>query len=132
MHENVLPPPPRLKSRISHDMFHLLLFLSAIWHWCMALGGTIKGSKWSARLAASFLSLISVISTKEQNGGYNHSRRCTNTTEATSGGGDHMTCSCGQHCGCNPCTCAKSVVSTKTGKAYCKCGEGCACVSCAA
>ncbi|CAB4321331.1 unnamed protein product [Prunus armeniaca] len=58
--------------------------------------------------------------------------KCTNTTEATSGGGDHMTCSCGQHCGCNPCTCAKSVVSTKTGKAYCKCGEGCACVSCAA
>ncbi|XP_021811471.1 metallothionein-like protein 4B [Prunus avium] len=59
--------------------------------------------------------------------------RCTtNTTEATSGGGDHMTCSCGEHCGCNPCTCAKSVVSTRTGKAYCKCGTGCACVSCAA
>ncbi|XP_050145708.1 metallothionein-like protein 4B [Malus sylvestris] len=55
--------------------------------------------------------------------------KCTTTSDTTSGG-DHMTCSCGEHCSCNPCTCAESVVTA--GKAKCTCGAGCACVSCAA
>ncbi|KAK9944393.1 hypothetical protein M0R45_009964 [Rubus argutus] len=45
---------------------------------------------------------------------------------------DHKKCSCGEHCGCNPCTCAKSAATTGVGKAYCKCGDACTCVSCAA
>ncbi|KAK9944394.1 hypothetical protein M0R45_009965 [Rubus argutus] len=66
-------------------------------------------------------------------GGETCRNSCTLTrTEATSGGDGHLTCSCGDHCGCNPCTCAKSVVSTGVGKAYCKCGDGCTCVSCSA
>ncbi|XP_030486179.2 EC protein I/II-like [Cannabis sativa] len=58
--------------------------------------------------------------------------RCTPGEKVSSGssGDDHIKCSCGQHCGCNPCTCARSVVSTGVGKAYCKCGEGCTCVTC--
>ncbi|PON45030.1 EC metallothionein-like protein [Parasponia andersonii] len=56
--------------------------------------------------------------------------RCRTMETTTGGGDDHITCSCGQHCGCNPCTCARSVVTTGVGKAYCKCGEGCTCVSC--
>ncbi|KAK2984446.1 hypothetical protein RJ640_026933 [Escallonia rubra] len=42
----------------------------------------------------------------------------------------HKECSCGEHCGCNPCTCPKTV--TGTGRASCKCGAGCTCVTCAA
>ncbi|KAF4359666.1 hypothetical protein G4B88_000477 [Cannabis sativa] len=40
--------------------------------------------------------------------------RCTPGEKVSSGssGDDHIKCSCGQHCGCNPCTCARSVVST--------------------
>ncbi|CAK9153902.1 unnamed protein product [Ilex paraguariensis] len=34
----------------------------------------------------------------------------------------HRECSCGKHCGCNPCTCSKSVVSGP-GKDFCKCGK---------
>ncbi|XP_019054386.1 PREDICTED: metallothionein-like protein 4B [Nelumbo nucifera] len=41
----------------------------------------------------------------------------------------HMRCSCGAHCGCNPCTCTKAEAGT--GKAFCRCGEGCTCVTCA-
>ncbi|XP_077220669.1 metallothionein-like protein 4B [Tasmannia lanceolata] len=41
----------------------------------------------------------------------------------------HAYCMCGDHCGCNPCTCA-AVVTTGVGKAFCKCGEGCSCVPC--
>ncbi|KAK9666926.1 hypothetical protein RND81_14G221300 [Saponaria officinalis] len=43
----------------------------------------------------------------------------------------HMKCSCGDHCGCNPCTCLKEEVKG-TGKAFCKCGDACSCVTCAA
>ncbi|KAL8143689.1 hypothetical protein V2J09_016721 [Rumex salicifolius] len=43
---------------------------------------------------------------------------------------EHKTCGgCGQHCGCNPCSCRKSV--SVTGKASCKCGSACTCTSCA-
>ncbi|MBA0750979.1 hypothetical protein Gogos_002351 [Gossypium gossypioides] len=55
--------------------------------------------------------------------------RCT-TTETTSGA-DHKRCSCGDHCGCNPCTCSKDDVAAGTGKLYCKCGTGCTCATCA-
>ncbi|RZC90596.1 hypothetical protein C5167_029724 [Papaver somniferum] len=52
----------------------------------------------------------------------------------TSGGGDreHMKCSCGEHCGCNPCGCSEgSQGSTGVGKTHCKCGPGCGCFKCA-
>ncbi|XP_021752958.1 metallothionein-like protein 4B [Chenopodium quinoa] len=53
--------------------------------------------------------------------------RCT-----TSGGDmDHKICSCGEHCGCNPCACSKTE-ATGTGKASCKCGSGCTCSTCSA
>ncbi|MBA0842637.1 hypothetical protein Goarm_002447 [Gossypium armourianum] len=55
--------------------------------------------------------------------------RCT-ATETTSGA-DHKRCSCGDHCGCNPCTCSKDDVAAGTGKLYCKCGTGCTCATCA-
>ncbi|KAL1541203.1 metallothionein-like protein 4B [Salvia divinorum] len=44
---------------------------------------------------------------------------------------DHKKCSCGEHCGCNPCTCTK-ITGTGTGKAHCRCGTGCTCATCAA
>ncbi|KMT01557.1 hypothetical protein BVRB_9g215580 [Beta vulgaris subsp. vulgaris] len=54
--------------------------------------------------------------------------RCT----TTSGGEmEHKKCSCGEHCGCNPCTCSKAEIKG-TGKAFCKCGSGCSCTKCAA
>ncbi|XP_057519319.1 metallothionein-like protein 4B [Amaranthus tricolor] len=56
-----------------------------------------------------------------------HSCRCN-----TSGGEvEHKKCSCGEHCGCNPCTCTKIEVKG-TGKDFCKCRSGCACATCAA
>ncbi|XP_052311900.1 EC protein III-like [Populus trichocarpa] len=60
-------------------------------------------------------------------------RRCGSVKD-TSGEGEgagHKKCSCGEHyCGCNPCTCPRSVVTTGVGKAYCTCGAGCACPTC--
>ncbi|KAI3902419.1 hypothetical protein MKW92_009706 [Papaver armeniacum] len=45
---------------------------------------------------------------------------------------EHMKCSCGEPCGCNPCGCSEgSQGSIGVGKAYCKCGIGCGCVKCA-
>jgi len=44
----------------------------------------------------------------------------------TAGGGDHVTCTCGEHCGCNPCSCPK----TAAAGSGCRCGSECACVSC--
>ncbi|XP_011040934.1 PREDICTED: EC protein homolog 2-like [Populus euphratica] len=56
--------------------------------------------------------------------------RCS-SMKATSGeGAGHNKCSCGEHCGCNPGTCPRSVVTTGVGKAYCKCGADCACPTC--
>ncbi|KAI8553899.1 hypothetical protein RHMOL_Rhmol05G0052200 [Rhododendron molle] len=40
---------------------------------------------------------------------------------------EHQKCACGEHCGCNPCTCTKRM----TNASDCKCGDGCTCVSCA-
>ncbi|PIA46728.1 hypothetical protein AQUCO_01500340v1 [Aquilegia coerulea] len=63
-------------------------------------------------------------------------KSCRCETQTTSGGGgdtnmEHMRCSCGDHCGCNPCGCTKTDVRG-VGKAYCKCtAEGCNCVTCA-
>ncbi|KAL9417378.1 hypothetical protein AB3S75_040374 [Citrus x aurantiifolia] len=50
---------------------------------------------------------------------------------ASKGGSEmeHKRCSCGEHCGCNPCTCTKTDVA-ETGKAFCKCGTACACPTC--
>ncbi|XP_041012551.1 metallothionein-like protein 4A isoform X2 [Juglans microcarpa x Juglans regia] len=58
--------------------------------------------------------------------------RCTPTSVplTTSAGDEHMTCSCGEHCGCNPCVCPKNVDTTGSGKAFCKCGDGCTCATC--
>ncbi|KAG4921595.1 hypothetical protein GLYMA_18G157800v4 [Glycine max] len=56
--------------------------------------------------------------------------RCTSAGTATgggaTGGGDHVTCSCGEHCGCNPCSCPK-IAAAGSG---CRCGTDCACASC--
>ncbi|XP_059643713.1 metallothionein-like protein 4B [Cornus florida] len=57
--------------------------------------------------------------------------RCTNSGVSSGGAGvEHKRCSCGDHCGCNPCTCTKTEM-TGTGKVLCKCGDGCTCVTCA-
>ncbi|KAE9611130.1 putative plant EC metallothionein-like protein, family 15 [Lupinus albus] len=48
--------------------------------------------------------------------------RCSNNESKL----DHSTCSCGQHCGCNPCLCANTIVPG-TG---CKCASACTCTSC--
>ncbi|KAB1199289.1 Class II metallothionein-like protein 1A [Morella rubra] len=53
--------------------------------------------------------------------------RCTPTSTA---GDEHMTCSCGSHCGCNPCVCPRSTEINGSGKAFCKCGDGCTCATC--
>ncbi|KAM7479512.1 hypothetical protein LguiA_027725 [Lonicera macranthoides] len=53
--------------------------------------------------------------------------RCRSGTEDPTEGVEHKQCSCGEHCGCNPCTCSKAVVA-----GICKCGAGCTCVTCAA
>ncbi|KAL2619464.1 hypothetical protein AAZV13_08G309100 [Glycine max] len=54
-----------------------------------------------------------------------HACRCT-SVGMTTGGGDHVTCSCGEYCGCNPCSCPKTAASG-TG---CRCGTDCSCASC--
>ncbi|KAG6653664.1 hypothetical protein CIPAW_05G092600 [Carya illinoinensis] len=55
--------------------------------------------------------------------------KCTPTSvqSTTSARDEHTTCSCGEHCGCNPCICPKSMDTTGSGKAFCKCGDGCTC-----
>ncbi|XP_050261329.1 metallothionein-like protein 4B [Quercus robur] len=59
--------------------------------------------------------------------------RCTTTSvSSTTAKDDHMTCSCGEHCGCNPCTCPKNEHTMGTGRAFCKCGDGCTCATCLA
>lgn len=50
--------------------------------------------------------------------------RCTGSESSSEV--DHTTCSCGEHCGCNPCACPKNVAAG-TG---CKCSSACACTSC--
>ncbi|XP_021295547.1 metallothionein-like protein 4A [Herrania umbratica] len=55
---------------------------------------------------------------------------CRCTASETTSGTDHKLCSCGEHCGCNPCTCTRAEVAG-TGKLVCKCGTGCTCVTCA-
>ncbi|KAL5562332.1 hypothetical protein UlMin_032079 [Ulmus minor] len=59
--------------------------------------------------------------------------RCNRGEERSSGGGEeHMKCSCGDHCGCNPCKCADGAATgDSAGKAYCKCGDACTCATCA-
>ncbi|XP_028800716.1 metallothionein-like protein 4B [Neltuma alba] len=44
----------------------------------------------------------------------------------TSSGRDHLTCSCGEHCGCNPCSCPSTVAAGSA----CRCATGCSCASC--
>ncbi|XP_021896882.1 metallothionein-like protein 4A [Carica papaya] len=56
---------------------------------------------------------------------------CSCVKTETGSGVTHKVCSCGEHCGCNPCTCSKTEV-TSTGRAVCKCGPGCTCVTCSA
>ncbi|EEF41472.1 metallothionein-like protein 4B [Ricinus communis] len=53
-------------------------------------------------------------------------------SQAAGGAGDaHSKCSCGEHCGCNPCTCPKGLETVGVGRASCKCGPGCTCATCA-
>nr|2KAK_A Chain A, EC protein I/II [Triticum aestivum] len=46
--------------------------------------------------------------------------------------GEHTTCGCGEHCGCNPCACGRE--GTPSGRANrranCSCGAACNCASC--
>lgn len=61
--------------------------------------------------------------------------RCTSASGADDVVSDveHRKCSCGEHCGCNPCTCSKSTdfPTTAAGKAFfCLCGDGCTCIRC--
>ena len=49
---------------------------------------------------------------------------------ANSGVIEHKQCSCGSHCGCNPCGCSNAVTGG-SGKAFCKCGDSCTCATCA-
>ncbi|KAJ0967775.1 hypothetical protein J5N97_024692 [Dioscorea zingiberensis] len=54
------------------------------------------------------------------------------TTAATTTAGQHVTCSCGEHCSCNPCTCERSTARVGTGRGSCTCGVRCTCPTCAA
>ncbi|KAK9129221.1 hypothetical protein Sjap_009708 [Stephania japonica] len=60
---------------------------------------------------------------------------CASREIASSGGDDssmeHMRCSCGEHCGCNPCMCEK-VPASGVGRDFCKCSDSCACAACKA
>ncbi|KAI4375796.1 hypothetical protein MLD38_013622 [Melastoma candidum] len=56
---------------------------------------------------------------------------CRCPTGEAGAGIDHVTCQCGEHCGCNPCTCEKTSTAG-TGRANCRCREGCRCTTCAA
>ncbi|KAJ8530335.1 hypothetical protein K7X08_037170 [Anisodus acutangulus] len=58
--------------------------------------------------------------------------RCASGTVGGDARMEHKRCSCGEHCGCNPCTCPKSEGTTAAGKANCKCCPGCNCPTCAA
>ncbi|KAI3442422.1 uncharacterized protein J3R85_001173 [Psidium guajava] len=58
--------------------------------------------------------------------------RCTSISEASGGDDGHKRCTCGEHCSCNPCPCAKMEAATGTGRRYCRCGNGCTCATCAA
>ncbi|KAJ8764971.1 hypothetical protein K2173_010436 [Erythroxylum novogranatense] len=56
---------------------------------------------------------------------------CRTIWQSSGGEGDgHNRCSCGEHCGCNPCTCPRSEVTSGVGRAYCKCGDACTCATC--
>ncbi|KAE8008893.1 hypothetical protein FH972_005363 [Carpinus fangiana] len=55
--------------------------------------------------------------------------RCT-STGVTASGAEHKTCGCGEHCGCNPCTCPNRVSGSTTGRSSCQCGLSCTCTTC--
>ncbi|KAK7851315.1 ec protein iii [Quercus suber] len=57
--------------------------------------------------------------------------RCS-SKDSTMSGGEHKTCTCGQHCGCNPCSCPESAEAGGAGRGSCKCGAGCSCSTCQA
>ncbi|XP_078445742.1 uncharacterized protein LOC144714825 [Wolffia australiana] len=61
---------------------------------------------------------------------FDNLRRCAAGADVT--GGQHALCSCGEHCGCNPCQCGRSTASPAVGRADCACGSGCRCSACAA
>ncbi|XP_030552699.1 metallothionein-like protein 4B [Rhodamnia argentea] len=56
--------------------------------------------------------------------------RCATSGGEAEGRMDHKKCPCGDHCGCNPCSCGL-VVAVGTGRANCRCGPGCTCITCA-
>nr|BEP30522.1 metallothionein type 4 [Avena sativa] len=62
-------------------------------------------------------------------------RDCRCASARSGGGGaagEHTTCTCGEHCGCNPCACGRE--GTPSGRqnrrATCSCGAACDCASC--
>ncbi|WCJ32275.1 Class II metallothionein-like protein 1A [Euphorbia peplus] len=57
--------------------------------------------------------------------------RCRVTSSSGAGGDVHKKCSCGEHCGCNPCSCSKGLDTVGVGKSKCKCGSACNCPTCA-
>ncbi|CAM0956330.1 unnamed protein product [Alopecurus aequalis] len=59
-------------------------------------------------------------------------RDCRCTSARSGASAEHTTCTCGEHCGCNPCACGHE--GTPSGgqnrRATCSCGEACDCASC--
>nr|AAT45001.1 metallothionein [Xerophyta humilis] len=55
---------------------------------------------------------------------------CKCSVESGNAASRHATCTCGEHCSCNPCSCGKVPIGVQAGKGSCSCGSGCNCEKC--